>query len=293
MSPKWIRKCVYLLSSKKLERSIQLITGFHCRTPINDPKVKKFSYEEFARNTDEAPDFQAKDLRIDLLNTMPFHQTASLALRDQVRSILVSSKVISFNKCVQLLNLNMEKNRLANAASTTSSTNGQTNGQLNGGLNDQSNSQSSGQSNNQLDIDLVLRYLEQYAQLVQGNWVVKSEAIYPKRPKNVGRPSIFDLNSIPFTDISVDMLKSARDYVLYKFTKEDSLSRLELIEQVRVPPTVIGEILDQLSTFNPATRSWDFVYPRDETFIEQHQELVARQHLQWEEISSQLMELFS
>lgn len=270
---------------------------------------KKFSYEEFARTVDEASDLPTgKDLRIDLLHTMPFHQTSSLALRDQVRSILVSSKVISFNKCVQLLSLNVEKNRLANAGSagqasgqlnghlkTNGHASGHANGHANSQLNGQFNSQSTSQSTSQprLDLDLVLRYLEQYAQLVQGNWVVKSDSIYPKRPKHAGRPSIFDLNSIPYTDISVEMLKSARDYVLYKFTKEDSLSRLELIEQVRVPPPVIGEILNQLSIFNPATRSWDFMYPRDEAFIEQHRDLAARQDAQWQETGSQLLELFS
>lgn len=256
------------------------------------------------------PDFRSsKEIRIDLLHTMPFHQTSSLPLRDQVRSILVSSKVIPFNKCVQLLTLNVEKNRLANAGRSNGQLNGPMNGQLNGPSrsrsndksnskskdqsNDQPNDKANGQSNTGLDLDLVLRYLEQYAQLVQGNWVVKSEAVYPKRPKNAGRPSIFDLNSIPFTDISVDMLKNARDYVLYRFTKEESLSRLELIEQIRVPPNVIGEILAQLSTFNAATRSWDFVYPRDEAFIEQHQQLADRQAAQWQEMSCQLLELFS
>lgn len=198
--------------------------------------------------------------KIDLLNTLPFYQTSTLPLKDQIRSILCSSKVLSFNKCIHLLNLNLEKNR---------------------------QTQQSDQSS--LDLELVLRYLQQLAQLVQGNWVVKSEIIYPK---SFNSGSSFDANSIPFTNISIDMLCKARDYVLYKFTKHESLSRLELIEQIRVPPDVISEILVQFSNFNKQTRSWDFVYPRDDEFISNHSEIVKKQDLLWEAASNQLLNLF-
>lgn len=200
------------------------------------------------------------ELKLDLLNTLPFYQTSSLPLGDQIRSILCSSKVISFNKCIQLLNLNIEKNRLATQSNDTN-----------------------------LDLDLVLRYLQRFAQLVQGNWVVKSDIIYPKNANSGG---VFDVNSIPFTNISVDMLCRARDFVLYQFTKQESLSRLELIEQIRVPADVISEILAQFSNFNKQTRSWDFVYSRDETFLATYKEIVQKQELQWEAASNQLLSMF-
>lgn len=224
----------------------------------------KFSYEEFAssRNSTELlndeSNSKVNELKIDLLNTLPFYQTSSLSLRDQIRSILCSSKVISFNKCVQLLNLNIEKNRFKQSTQTD------------------------------LDLELVLKYLQQFGQLVRGNWVVKSEIIYPK---NFNR-NTSDINSIPIANISSDVLCKARDYVLFKFTKQESLSRLELIEQIRVPPNVIKEILIQFSNFNKQTRSWDFIYPIDENFLSNYKEIVQKQNSAWNAASNQLMNWF-
>lgn len=132
--------------------------------------------------------------------------------------------------------------------------------------------------------------MQLYAQLVQGNWVVKSEIIYPAHFKN-NNPH--DLNSIPFTNVSIDWLCKARDFILYKFTKQDSLSRLELIEQVRIPPDVISEILGQFSVFNKQTRSWNFIYSKDEEFIRDYVEIVHKQDELWEAQSIQLIDIFN
>ena len=224
-------------------------------------KKQKFSYQEFARNLELKINetLVADDLKIDLLNTLPFYQTSQLSLKDQIRSILCSSKVISFNKCMHLLQLNVNKNRLIDSNCS------------------------------ELDVQLVIRFLQQYAQLVQGNWVVKSDVIYPK---NFKASSHFDPNSIPFTNISTEMLCKARDYVLFKFTKEESLSRLELIEQVKIPPSVIGEILSQFSFFNKETRSWHFIYSKDEKFIANHKAIVDNQAQIWDAQSNRLNNLF-
>lgn len=170
--------------------------------------------------------------------------------------------MISFDKCVQLLKLNLEKNRLANLN--------------NDGMNKKANS--ANQWN--LELDVVIKYLEQYALLVQGNWVVKSEIIYPKAIDSYNK---LDYNSIPFSNISVDMLCKARDYVLYKFTKRDSLSRKELIEQIRIPADAIREILKQFSSYNKESNEWQFIYPRDDNFINQYKTVFQKQEIIWEE----------
>lgn len=71
----------------------------------------------------------------------------------------------------------------------------------------------------------VIRSLQQVAMLVQGNWVVKSEILYPK--ENSALIS-------PVSGICIDSLSRARDYVTWLFTQNTSLMRKELIDLVKV-----------------------------------------------------------
>lgn len=75
------------------------------------------------------------------------------------------------------------------------------------------------------DAASVLRSLQQVAMIVQGNWVVKSEILYPK--KN-------DKDISPASGIPIDNLCRARDYVSWMYTQKTSLVRKELIEFLKV-----------------------------------------------------------
>ncbi|RWS25994.1 DNA-directed RNA polymerase III subunit RPC5-like protein [Leptotrombidium deliense] len=75
------------------------------------------------------------------------------------------------------------------------------------------------------DDNTLLRYLQQYAMLVQGNWVVKSEILYPKE----GGPTISPVSGAP-----IEALCRARDYVMWQFTQSQSVNRKEIMRTTKV-----------------------------------------------------------
>ena len=192
------------------------------------------------------------NLNGNLLNTVSFHALKSLSVSDQLCSIMCNSKVLPYATIGKLLHISAE---------------------------------SAGQS---FDLDEVslLRLLQQNALLVQGNWVVRSELVFPKGAKSACS------KEIPFTNVSHEMLCRARNYILWLYTRQRSLRRADLIQTVRIPPDHITLILQQFAVFNPATRHWDFVFPTDLEFVSCHKNVAKRQEQVWEEMGAELSKLF-
>ncbi|XP_076293456.1 RNA polymerase III subunit E [Lasioglossum baleicum] len=115
----------------------------------------------------------------------------------------------------------------------------------------------------------VLKYLQQVAVLVQGNWVVNSELIYPKE-------SISSHNGIP-----ADLMCRARDYILLSFTEHEYLDRKTISSVVKLPPDEINEIFTNLASHEPKT-GWRLAIPPTKDFIDRYPEIAQRQEMFWE-----------
>lgn len=126
------------------------------------------------------------------------------------------------------------------------------------------------------DIPTVLRLLQQVAMLVQGCWVVKSDVLYPK-------------DSIsPLTGVSAELLCRARDYIMWKYTQDNILKRMEIMSVIKLPLEDITEMLHQISHWK-ASVGWQFSYPFDKSFVAKYPEIVQRQQMLWDARYQQLM----
>jgi DNA-directed RNA polymerase-3 subunit RPC5 len=84
----------------------------------------------------------------------------------------------------------------------------------------------------------ILKTLQMYALLVQGNWVVKSEILYNKETS----PSSF------LTGIPTELLCRARDFIIWKFTQTKSLFKKDIFgsdkNKVRIKSLVSNNFND-------------------------------------------------
>ncbi|KAK6624156.1 hypothetical protein RUM44_011014 [Polyplax serrata] len=131
---------------------------------------------------------------------------------------------------------------------------------------------------NTCDTQEYLKIVQQFAVLVQGCWVVQSDIVYYKEIVPGG--------------ISGTLMRAARDYVLYLFTKSRTITRQKILEIVKLPSTVVKEILEEFSMLLPSTREWEFMLPTDHDFIKSYPEVAQRQYIKWEMKHEKLVESF-
>jgi len=120
----------------------------------------------------------------------------------------------------------------------------------------------------------VLRHLQQYAVLIQGCWVVKSDVLYT-------RDSASELTGTP-----ADVLCRARDFVLWRFEQGHSISRKEIATAtVRLATEDEREILDKIARRSTTGRSWEFRMERDTEFLgdERYRQVIKRQENLWQQ----------
>ncbi|XP_011308501.1 DNA-directed RNA polymerase III subunit RPC5 [Fopius arisanus] len=115
----------------------------------------------------------------------------------------------------------------------------------------------------------ILKYLQQVAVLVQGNWIVNSELIYPVATKS-------SHNGIP-----AELMCRARDYILLSFTESEFVDRKAVSSVVRLPPEEIKEIFTNLARIQPK-KGWQLILPSSTEFQARYPEIAQRQQLFWE-----------
>jgi len=120
----------------------------------------------------------------------------------------------------------------------------------------------------------VLRHLQQYAVLIQGCWVVKSDVLYVRdsASESTGTPA--------------DVLCRARDFVLWHFEQGHSISRKEIAAAtVRLATEDEREILDKIARRSATGRSWEFRMERDAEFLgdERYRQVIKRQENLWQQ----------
>ncbi|KAL0118187.1 hypothetical protein PUN28_009095 [Cardiocondyla obscurior] len=102
------------------------------------------------------------------------------------------------------------------------------------------------------DTTMILKYLQQVAMLVQGNWVVNSELIYPKDTLS------------PQSSTSEFMCK-ARDYILLSFTEQQFLNRNTILSVIKLTPEEINEIFVELGIYE-LEKGWRLKEPPNWNF---------------------------
>nr|XP_033770079.1 DNA-directed RNA polymerase III subunit RPC5 isoform X1 [Geotrypetes seraphini]XP_033770080.1 DNA-directed RNA polymerase III subunit RPC5 isoform X1 [Geotrypetes seraphini] len=130
------------------------------------------------------------------------------------------------------------------------------------------------------DPTAVLRCTQQVALLVQGNWVVKSDILYPKE------------TSSPHSGVPAEVLCRARDFVMWKFTRSRWVVRKEVAAVTKLCPEDVKEFLDHVA-MPRINRGWEFLLPFDEDFVRKHPDVVQRQHMLWMGIQAKLEKVFN
>lgn len=130
------------------------------------------------------------------------------------------------------------------------------------------------------DSTAALRCIQQVALLVQGNWVVKSDVLYPKNTCS------------PHSGVPAEVLCRGRDFVMWRFTLERSVMRKEIASIIKLPPEDVKEFLEHVAAPR-VNRGWEFLLPTDVDFIKKHPDVAHRQHMLWLGIQSKLEKVFN
>nr|CAG4641766.1 EOG090X07NA [Eurycercus lamellatus] len=117
----------------------------------------------------------------------------------------------------------------------------------------------------------LLKSLQHVAELVQGNWVVKSEMIYPSPEKD--KP----VKLCGLTGIHPDIMSKARDHVLHLYTLNRFVDRSSVTMATRIPDEEMKDILQQVA--NKTDNGWEFRLPFDQAFVDKYPDVVRRHDL--------------
>ncbi|CAL8380914.1 DNA-directed RNA polymerase III subunit RPC5 [Gadus morhua] len=131
-----------------------------------------------------------------------------------------------------------------------------------------------------IDSTAVLRCIQQVALLVQGNWVVKSDVLYPKNTCS------------PHSGVPAELLCRGRDFVMWRFTLERWLLRKEVAAIIKLPPEDVKDFLEHMAVPR-INRGWEFALPNDGNFIKKHPDVTHRQQMLWLGIQSKLEKVFN
>ncbi|KAJ8667381.1 hypothetical protein QAD02_009043 [Eretmocerus hayati] len=123
----------------------------------------------------------------------------------------------------------------------------------------------------------ILKYLQQVSVLVQGNWIVNSELIYPKDTMSA------------HSGIPSELMCRARDYVLLAFTEHEYVDRRAISSVVKLPAEEIREIFTNIAKHQPK-KGWRLIVPPSKEFPERYPEISQRQDMMWEAKRKQLRE---
>uniref|UniRef100_F7BJF7 RNA polymerase III subunit E n=1 Tax=Monodelphis domestica TaxID=13616 RepID=F7BJF7_MONDO len=130
------------------------------------------------------------------------------------------------------------------------------------------------------DSTSVLRCIQQVAMLVQGNWVVKSDILYPKD------------SSSPHSGVPAEVLCRGRDFVMWKFTQSRWVVRKEVATVTKLCAEDVKDFLEHMAVVR-INKGWEFLLPYDEDFIKKHPDVVQRQHMLWMGIQAKLEKVYS
>ncbi|XP_012382412.1 DNA-directed RNA polymerase III subunit RPC5 isoform X2 [Dasypus novemcinctus] len=131
-----------------------------------------------------------------------------------------------------------------------------------------------------VDSVAVLRGIQKVAMLVQGNWVVKSDILYPKD------------SSSPHSGVPAEVLCRGRDFVMWKFTQSRWVVRKEVAAVTKLCAEDVKDFLEHMAVVR-VNKGWEFLLPYDGEFIKKHPDVVQRQHMLWTGIQAKLEKVYN
>ncbi|KAF5914229.1 hypothetical protein HPG69_005079 [Diceros bicornis minor] len=131
-----------------------------------------------------------------------------------------------------------------------------------------------------IDSVAVLRGIQKVAMLVQGNWVVKSDILYPKD------------SSSPHSGVPAEVLCRGRDFVMWKFTQSRWVVRKEVATVTKLSAEDVKDFLEHMAVVK-INKGWEFILPYDGEFIKKHPDVVQRQHMLWTGIQAKLEKVYN
>uniref|UniRef100_A0A5F5PTM4 RNA polymerase III subunit E n=1 Tax=Equus caballus TaxID=9796 RepID=A0A5F5PTM4_HORSE len=131
-----------------------------------------------------------------------------------------------------------------------------------------------------IDSVAVLRGIQKVAMLVQGNWVVKSDILYPKD------------SSSPHSGVPAEVLCRGRDFVMWKFTQSRWVVRKEVATVTKLSAEDVKDFLEHMAVVR-INKGWEFILPYDGEFIKKHPDVVQRQHMLWTGIQAKLEKVYN
>ncbi|XP_017862331.1 PREDICTED: DNA-directed RNA polymerase III subunit RPC5 [Drosophila arizonae] len=170
--------------------------------------------------------------QVDTANVVPVYNKAmlkTLPLLDQLRVLLKDAKILSFSDVLNILTEYVDPH---------------------------------------VSADKVLALLPQVGILLHGNWVPKSEVVYPEKMLSHAN------------GVSAEQMIRARDYILYRFSRTPFLYRNQVMTATQLPPAETLDVLSTVARVN-STKRWELLLPPDKEFEKKHVELVQRQELHW------------
>uniref|UniRef100_T1GGW6 DNA-directed RNA polymerase III subunit RPC5 n=1 Tax=Megaselia scalaris TaxID=36166 RepID=T1GGW6_MEGSC len=114
----------------------------------------------------------------------------------------------------------------------------------------------------------LIRALPLVGILLRGNWIAQSEILFPAETLS---------NS---NGVSADLMIRARDYIIYKFSRQQYLHRKQIINATQLPPDEVLDILKSVAHLN-IEKKWELILPPDLEFESRNPELVTRQQMIW------------
>lgn len=131
-----------------------------------------------------------------------------------------------------------------------------------------------------VDSVAVLRGIQKVAMLVQGNWVVKSDILYPKD------------SSSPHSGVPAEVLCRGRDFVMWKFTQSRWVVRKEVAAVTKLCTEDVKDFLEHMAVVR-INKGWEFILPYDGEFIKKHPDVVQRQNMLWIGIQAKLEKVYN
>ncbi|XP_016984506.1 DNA-directed RNA polymerase III subunit RPC5 [Drosophila rhopaloa] len=116
--------------------------------------------------------------------------------------------------------------------------------------------------------DKVLALLPQVGILLHGNWVPRSEVVFPEKMLSHAN------------GVSAEQMIRARDYILFRFSRTPYLFRTQVMAATQLPPAETLDVLRTVARVN-TTKRWELLLPPDKEFEQKYPELVGRQEYHW------------
>lgn len=170
--------------------------------------------------------------QVNVVNVLPVYNKAMLKtmpLLEQLRVLLKDARVLSFTDVLHILTEHIDPH---------------------------------------VSADKVLALLPQVGILLHGNWVPKSEVVYPEKMLSHAN------------GVTAEQMIRARDYILFRFSRTTYLYRNQVMTATQLPPAETLDVLSTVARVN-TTKRWELLLPPDKEFEQKHAELVQRQELHW------------